>query len=93
MSGIAIGPTILSAVAGKIVGDIFSDDPAGDDLHRRVYPPPEVEDPPVMPISDDKAAATARRRSIAKSMSRRGRQSTILTDPVTGGDAGDALGG
>ncbi len=94
MAGMALGPLLLQsavgAVAGKLVGDLFSDDaPAATPSAAA----PEVEAPPVMPIPDDKAAEAARRRSIAKSMSRRGRQSTILTDPVTGGDAGDALGG
>lgn len=81
---------LVGGIAGKIAGDIFSDDaPAATPSVAA----PAVEAPPVMPIPDDKAADAARRRSIAKSMSRRGRQSTILTDPVTGGDAGDALGG
>lgn len=95
MSGMELGPLILKTVGGafasKIAGDLFSDDAPAVTPASAVAP--TVEAPPVMPIPDDKAADAARRRSIAKSMARRGRQSTILTDPVTGGDAGDALGG
>lgn len=89
----ALGGSILSAAVGglatSLMGSLFDDEPAATPSVAA----PAVEAPPVMPIPDDKAAQAARRRSIAKSMGRRGRQSTILTDPVTGGDAGDALGG
>ena len=101
MSGMELGPLIFKSLVGgfasKIAGDIFSDDePAPQQAPAAAAAPaaaPAVEAPAVMPIPDDKATAAARKRSIAKSMARRGRQSTILTDPVTGGDAGDALGG
>ena len=49
---------------------------------------PVVEPPPVMPVPDDEAMKKARRRSITQQLSRRGRQSTILSD-----SSSDALGG
>lgn len=52
---------------------------------------PVIPPPPVMPTPDDKAVEAAKRRSIAAQIARRGRQSTMLTDPVTGGS--DTLGG
>ncbi len=48
---------------------------------------PEVKPPPVMPTPDDAAVRSAQRRSIAAQLARRGRQSTILTDPLGGGDS------
>ena len=41
----------------------------------------------VIPNADDDATKAARRRSIAGQMQRRGRQSTLLTDQDSGGDA------
>ena len=43
--------------------------------------------PPTMPTADDAAVRRARRRSIAEQMRRRGRQSTILTNPDLSTDA------
>lgn len=85
-----LGASLAATVGSALVSTLFSGDRPS--AAPEVAPAPEVEPPPVMPIPDDEAATKARRRSIAKSMARRGRQSTILTDPVTGGDAGDALG-
>ena len=84
-----LGASLAATVGSALVSTLFSDGPSAA---PEVAPAPDVEPPPVMPIPDGEAATKARRRSIAKSMARRGRQSTILTDPVTGGDAGDALG-
>ena len=53
-------------------------------------PEPVVTPPPVMPLPDDDAIAKVRKRAMIAQRARRGRQSTILTDPVTGG--GDTLG-
>ena len=86
-----LGASLAATVGSALVSTLFSGGPSAA-AAPEVAPAPEVEPPPVMPIPDDEAATKARRRSIAKSMARRGRQSTILTDPVTGGDAGDALG-
>ena len=45
---------------------------------------PKVEAGPiVMPIADDEAVMTARKRAIASQMKRGGRSSTILTDSGT----------
>jgi len=49
---------------------------------------PTVEPPPPMPMPDDESAQAARRRSIAAQRSRRGRVSTIFTQPE-----GQGLGG
>ena len=87
-----LGASLAATVGSALVSTLFSDGPSAAPEVAPAPAAPEVEPPPVMPIPDDEAATKARRRSIAKSMARRGRQSTILTDPVTGGDAGDALG-
>jgi hypothetical protein len=45
---------------------------------------PQQQGPTTMPLPDDKAAALAKKSSIAEQLARRGRASTILTD--TGSD-------
>lgn len=50
---------------------------------------PEVATPTVMPTPDDEAAKRAKAKQTAALTQRRGRQSTILSDPVSA----DLLGG
>jgi hypothetical protein len=52
-------------------------------LERQALADLQTEPEPVMPTADDEATARAKRRSIASQMRRRGRQSTILTDPAS----------
>lgn len=49
-------------------------------------PKPEAvgEPPPVMPTPDDEMMQLAKKRSLTEMMRRRGRASTILTDPLGG---------
>lgn len=65
----------------NLIGGLF-----GGGAEKEAPTPPPVAPPPVMPVPDDAAVQAAKRRSIAMQLQRRGRQSTILTDPVTGGD-------
>lgn len=51
--------------------------------------PPPITQPTVMPTPDDEATRSAKRKSLAGQIQRRGRQSTILSDPVSS----DLLGG
>lgn len=52
---------------------------------------PQLSKPTVMPTPDDEAQLAAKRKSLAAQSQRRGRQSTILSDPVSA--SGDLLGG
>lgn len=54
-------------------------------------PPTALPQPPPMPTPDDEAVKMARRRSGASQRVRRGRLSTIFTDPTSGDGTG--LGG
>lgn len=72
--GVTAAYLAVGALVGAAAGGAFSKGPGA--------PPP----PKPMPTTDDEAAQTARRRSLAEQYSRRGRQSTILSD-------GDSLGG
>ena len=47
---------------------------------------PALEAPKVMPTPDDDAARAAKRRAVAGLAQKRGRQSTILSDPLASGD-------
>lgn len=49
-----------------------------------ITPPPVIEPPPTMPTPDDEAIKKARRRSLTRQYSRRGRASTILSDGAIG---------
>ena len=82
---------ILGGVSG-LVGGVLSGLLGGAAEQKAPEPPPApvVTPPPVMPLPDDDEIAKVRKRSLAAQLARRGRQSTILTDPVTGG--GDTLG-
>lgn len=48
---------------------------------------PEIKPPPVMPTPNDAATKAAKRRALVTQYSRRGRQSTILSDALSGSDA------
>ena len=48
--------------------------------------PPKI--PGATPMPDEQAQMEARKRSIAEQMARRGRASTILTEPASGGTLG-----
>lgn len=52
----------------------------------KAAPAPEAvgEPPPVMPTPDDEMMQLAKKRSLTEMMRRRGRASTILTDPLGG---------
>lgn len=47
----------------------------------------EAQPAPTMPVADDEASKRARQRSISAQLRRRGRSSTILTNPDAGSDA------
>lgn len=75
---------IVSAVgaalggAGSLVGALGGGGGGG------AAPAPSA--PTVMPTPDDEAARAAKRKSLAAQAQRRGRQSTILSDPTAGSD-------
>lgn len=84
---VTIGTAILGSVAGKVVADAFTDD--GGRSAPAPAPAPAAPVPPtptVMPTPDDEAMKAAQRRQMATTQARRGRQSTILSDPSEGGD-------
>lgn len=76
----------LLGLAGGLLGSLFG----GKESAPAPLPAPVIEKPPVMPVPDDQAVKTAKKRSLVDQMQRKGRQSTILTD---GTDAADVLGG
>lgn len=84
----AVGASLapLEAIGGLIGPD---DDAAKAALaaQREALAAMQREPEPTMPTPDDEAVRRARRRSIARQLGARGRQSTILT-----GGAGDTLG-
>lgn len=45
-----------------------------------------LEKPSLMPTPDDEVARAAKKRAAAGLSQKRGRQSTILSDPLSGGD-------
>lgn len=49
-------------------------------------PLPAISKPTLMPEPDDAAAKAAKRKTLEGAASRRGRESTILSDPLSGGD-------
>ena len=65
---------LISGVGSAVVGSLF-----GGSKQGAAPSPPPVEAPTVMPVTDDKAAPDAKRRSITAQIQRRGRASTILT--------------
>lgn len=67
---------LISGVGSAVVGSLFGGSKQGA---APAPPPPPVEAPTVMPVTDDKAAQDAKRRSITAQIQRRGRASTILT--------------
>jgi hypothetical protein len=81
-----IGATLITgAVSGlgtKLVGDALGGLIGG--RQQMQMQAPAVAAPTTMPLPDDKAAALAKKSSIAEQLARRGRASTILTD--TGSD-------
>lgn len=70
----------LLSIGGSILGDAL-----GNKKQQAAppAPPPVVEAPPPLPLPDDKAVQDAKRRSIAAQITRRGRQSTILSTPAS----------
>lgn len=81
---------IFSAMAGSLFSSMLSGGKESPPAAASA-PAPAIPPPTPMPVPDDAAVAAAKKRSIAAQLQRRGRASTILTDPVTGGS--DALGG
>lgn len=80
VAGSVAGPG--GAVTGGVPGDPSNRSEA--DLPSIVEPPPPpIEPPTVMPVpgQDDLSNIAARRRSVREQLARRGRLSTILTQP------------
>lgn len=78
------GITEIAAAAGLLgsaasVGNVLF---GGKDAPQT----PQLSKPETMPTPDDDAARNAKKRSLAAQAQRRGRQSTILSDPLSGGD-------
>ena len=67
-----------AAIAATVIGGI-----GGTMLARRNAPsaPPAPTPPTPMPTPDDQQVQEAQRRSLAEQLARRGRASTILSDP------------
>jgi len=66
---------IAGAAASAIFTSLFSDKPSAPPE------PPTPEKPAEMPVASSDAVAATKRRSIAAQVARRGRASTILTEP------------
>jgi hypothetical protein len=77
----AIGATILGGVTGAVVARRAQGGATPE-------PPPPPPPPTPMPTPGDDQSAAAQRRALAAQMGRRGRQSTILSQP----DSSDKLG-
>lgn len=82
----------LVGAGGSLIQQRKADKRAEADaaLQRATLAELQQEPPAVMPTVDDEATRRARRRSIASTMARRGRASTILTDSGTGDTLGSA---
>lgn len=57
---------------------IFTNDPPP------LIPAPVIQSPPVMPTPDDQTVKDAKKKSLQRQYQRRGRESTIMSDAVTG---------
>lgn len=68
--------SIFGAVASSVIGKMFS----SDEKTPEAPAAPAPSEPTVMPTADDAAVKTAKRKSIAAQVARRGRASTILSD-------------
>ena len=83
MSGFeAVIPYAVGALVGTTAMNMMADKPATPSTAAPSVKPP-------VPMPDPKGNDAAKKRSIAEMMARRGRASTILTDPAQS----DALGG
>lgn len=66
---------VVSGMASTVLGSILG---GGS---RETPAPPKVSEPTVMPMADSEAVKQSKRKSIATQIARRGRASTILTNP------------
>lgn len=81
--GISAGTMIAAVGAGLSAVQMISS------MGKKAPSAPTIAAPTVMPAPDDEATKDAKRRSLAGQLQRKGRQSTILSDPVSS----DLLGG
>lgn len=81
-AAIALGATILGGVAGNAVARRSASGAASD-------PPPPPPPPAPMPTPGDDNTRAAERRALAAQMARRGRSSTILSQPDSGSKLGN----
>lgn len=81
-----IAPALFGSVAGAVVSSALSDSGGSAAVSA---PAPVAAAPTVMPTPDDTAMKAAQRKLLAATQARRGRDSTILSDPASG----DLLGG
>jgi len=90
MSNLSFGKprSIKEALLGPDILNLFHEPRQGAATATTAAVAPTVEPQPPMPMPDDESAQAARRRSIAAQRSRRGRVSTIFTQPE-----GQGLGG
>lgn len=79
------GTLVMAQTFGSILGGLGAAKSlfGGSGGGATATPPPTVTPPTVMPIPDDQAAADSKRRALAGLSARRGRQSTILSDPAS----------
>jgi hypothetical protein len=80
-----VGAAIAAGSAAKNADDTrFAQHSAEDEAKRQRALMDKLQKP-LMPAIDDAQATLEKRRSIASQFARRGRESTILTDPLGGG--------
>lgn len=71
---------LIAAVAAPLISKVLSPSQASNN-QQVAAPAPTAPQATSMPLPDDAAAEAAKRRSIAAQVARRGRASSILTDP------------
>ena len=90
MANLGLGKprSVHEALLGPDILNLFNDPRPGAVSGVSAGATPAVEPAPPMPMPDDEASEAARRRSISRQRARRGRASTIFTNPE-----GQGLGG
>lgn len=78
MRALGLEPERAGQVGGAVLG--YQGEPAP------LIPAPALKTPPAMPTPNDEAVRVARRKALAGVYKRRGRESTILSDAVTGAE-------